>query len=665
MKRYFLIILSLGLFSQLLAQLPQMHIVGKAEKLATEFVGVRDANGRFCAGIKVISDMEGFKYDAYNGVVKVDDKPGEDLVYLQPDERVLQIYHSGYEPLKIILSEIGITLSPKAVWKIALQGGPRQSDLLPVIIFINPTDADLYIDGKKAQIGKAVAQTKGRHQIRAARQGYQTLQKDIVVAADNVVFNFTLKEVELEQVTIKSVPSQARLFLANVDKGVTDRGLFLYPGQYRLRLEKSGYLTVTKTITVKAGVENTFSFNLVKNSGTLNLSVHPSDARVLINKEDYSGKSRIELAPGQYKIEISKEGYQPFSNIFTVAQGKTISKAYELTPLTGRLQFTIQPLVASVILKQKGQTVETWQGIKYLKALPVGDYMLECQAPGYATKTENISILPGETKVVDVQLQKTRTSQDVTTTGTKSQPASYADMIFVQGGTFLMGSNDGYDNEKPIHKVYVKDFYIDKYEVTNEQFCKFLNEKGNQSEGGAEWLDIKDTVCKIVKQGGRYVPVSGYANHPVIEVSWYCARAFCQWAGGRLPTEAEWEYAARGGNKSKGYKYSGSNDVGSVAWYDGNAGGKTHPVGTKQPNELGLYDMSGNVWEWCNDWYGSDYYSKSPYENPQGATSGTSRVLRGGSWDDDAINCRVANRYWDYSVYSLNNYGFRVVQDSP
>ncbi len=242
-----------------------------------------------------------------------------------------------------------------------------------------------------------------------------------------------------------------------------------------------------------------------------------------------------------------------------------------------------------------------------------------------------------------------------------SQTKTYPDMIYVQGGTFLMGSNES-DDEKPIHKVYVKDFYMDKYEVTNAQFCKFLNEKGNQTEGGAEWLDIKDEQCKIVKQGSKYGPVSGYDNHPVIEVSWYGANAYANWAGKRLPTEAEWEYAARGGNKSKGYTYSGSNDVGSVAWYDGNSGNKTHPVGTKQSNELGLYDMSGNVWEWCADWYASDYYSNSPYENPTGPASGDYRVLRGGSWDNDAYRARCANRGDYYPHHSFSTVGFRCVR---
>ena len=247
-------------------------------------------------------------------------------------------------------------------------------------------------------------------------------------------------------------------------------------------------------------------------------------------------------------------------------------------------------------------------------------------------------------------------------TTTKPDP----DLVYVTGGTFMMGSNKTSENNgRPIHKVYLKDFYMDKYEVTNTQFCQFLNKKGNQSESGAEWLDIKSSFCKIVKNGNKYVPVGGYDKYPVTNVSWYGANAYASWAGKRLPTEAEWEYAARGGNKSKGSEYSGSNDVGSVAWYVDNSDQKTHPVGMKQPNELGLYDMSGNVWEWCADWHNSDYYSKSPYENPTGPSSGKHRVLRGGSWTSYYADLtRCASRYsappHDHGRWG--DFGFRCVR---
>ena len=156
------------------------------------------------------------------------------------------------------------------------------------------------------------------------------------------------------------------------------------------------------------------------------------------------------------------------------------------------------------------------------------------------------------------------------------------------------------------------------------------------------------------------------ANRPVERVSWDDCQTFIRKLNAmtgktfRLPTEAEWEYAARGGNKSNGYKYSGGNTLGNVAWYGDNSGSGTHDVKTKSPNELGIYDMSGNVWEWCQDWYGKDYYSSSPQSNPQGPSSGSSRVRRGGSWFDNATYCRVAYRF-SYTPTNTNYYlGFRL-----
>ena len=250
-----------------------------------------------------------------------------------------------------------------------------------------------------------------------------------------------------------------------------------------------------------------------------------------------------------------------------------------------------------------------------------------------------------------------------------------ANMVFVKGGTFQMGSNEESD-EKPIHSVTVSDFYIGKYEVTNEEFCKFLNDYGSDkvksgTYSGETMIYDKSSGYSpygVYKSGSIWKPISGKEKHPVIYVTWFGANEYCKWAGGRLPTEAEWEYAARGGNKSKGYTYSGSNTIENVAWYYMNSYDKgsshsdygTHVVGTKNTNELGIYDMSGNVWEWCSDWYDSDYYSSSPSNNPTGASSGSYRSLRGGCWSYDHTYCLVANRNYLNPTVSISNYGFRL-----
>lgn len=213
-------------------------------------------------------------------------------------------------------------------------------------------------------------------------------------------------------------------------------------------------------------------------------------------------------------------------------------------------------------------------------------------------------------------------------------------MVRVEGGTFQMGSNDGSSDEKPVHSVSVSTFYIGKYEVTQ-----------------AEWRSVM----------GKNPSSFTCSNCAVEEVSWNDIQEFLRKLNAktdknyRLPTEAEWEYAAKGGNQSKGYTYSGSNDLKSVAWYDDNTDSKTHPVGGKKANELGVHDMSGNVSEWCSDWYDENYYKNSPVQNPQGAQSGSYRVLRGGSWNDYGQDCRSSYRSADTPGNRSSTLGFRLV----
>ena len=207
-------------------------------------------------------------------------------------------------------------------------------------------------------------------------------------------------------------------------------------------------------------------------------------------------------------------------------------------------------------------------------------------------------------------------------------------MIPVEGGTFTMGAtseqgNDANSNEKPAHRVTLRDYYIGETEVTQALWQAVMGDNPSYFQGDLQrpveqvsWNDCQEFIKKLNALTGRNF---------------------------RLPTEAEWEYAARGGNKSNGYKYAGSNTIGNVAWYESNSKSKTHPVKGKQANELGLYDMSGNVWEWCSDWYKGEYYKTSPQMNPTGPESGgilsSLRVYRGGSWSYYARYCRVSCRY--------------------
>jgi formylglycine-generating enzyme required for sulfatase activity len=241
-------------------------------------------------------------------------------------------------------------------------------------------------------------------------------------------------------------------------------------------------------------------------------------------------------------------------------------------------------------------------------------------------------------------------------------------LLHIEGGSFTMGCTADpdvcYFDELPAHEVEVGSFQMSTYEVTSEQYCAFINAWGLNPDGtyGEQlYIDINDADCPIRYAGREFVPKPGMADHPASEISWHGAQAFCEWLGGTLPTEAEWEYAAKGGKKSRNFKYSGSNNLEEVAWFQDIAPEKSQPVGQKKPNELGLYDMSGNVWEWCYDWYQFEYYQDSPSKTPSGPETGDSRVIRGGAWNMDGWNCRVSNRSSKGPQITYNYYGFRLL----
>jgi len=233
-------------------------------------------------------------------------------------------------------------------------------------------------------------------------------------------------------------------------------------------------------------------------------------------------------------------------------------------------------------------------------------------------------------------------------------PKDGAPMVLIPAGEFEMGDafNEGYDDERPVHTVYLDAFYMDKYEVTNAQFKAFI-------AANPQW---GKNLIRSAYHDGEYLKhwngndyPAGKGDHPVVYVSWYAAMAYAQWAGKRLPTEAEWEKAARGGLAGKRYPWGDEIDA-SKANYAYNKGG-TVPVGEYAPNGYGLYDMAGNVWEWCLDEYDSSFYAKSPKQNPIAGGSISSvvsnftnvktvRVLRGGSWGFGSPNgLRAANRF--------------------
>ena len=216
------------------------------------------------------------------------------------------------------------------------------------------------------------------------------------------------------------------------------------------------------------------------------------------------------------------------------------------------------------------------------------------------------------------------------------------DMVFVEGGTFVMGSDDGKKDARPAHEVELSDFYIGKFEFTQEQWVAVMGENPSEIEclkcpvNDMSWEALTDFLSKLNKQTGREF---------------------------RLPSEAEWEFAAQGGKHSKGYLYSGSNSIEEVAWLKPNGNDQQHEVGLLKPNELGLYDMNGNAWELCLDWYDKKFYQRSQKKNPVNESPAKYRVSRGASWMSPAHYCERHYRNTDHPHHKRGNGGFRLVME--
>ena len=270
-------------------------------------------------------------------------------------------------------------------------------------------------------------------------------------------------------------------------------------------------------------------------------------------------------------------------------------------------------------------------------------YVLVLNQMGMSSNPADVSTTVSTVSVSPVQVPAVPSntiSDDVITIPVKD--GICIEMVKVEAGTFMMGATsemkNPYDDEKPVHQVTLtNDYYMGKYEVTQALWQVVMGKNPSYFKGDnlpvnyVRWKDCQRFISKLNSMTGRKF---------------------------RLPTEAEWEYAARGGKKSRGYQYSGSSNISDVAWYDGNSGDKTHPVGSKQANELGIYDMTGNVLEWCQDWYGS-YYSSSQ-TNPTGATSGSRHVNRGGSWHSNVRRSSSSCRYGVIYVDRDLDLGFRL-----
>jgi formylglycine-generating enzyme required for sulfatase activity len=245
----------------------------------------------------------------------------------------------------------------------------------------------------------------------------------------------------------------------------------------------------------------------------------------------------------------------------------------------------------------------------------------------------------------------------------RTSPKDRMQMVYVPAGEFMMGGDVYYD-EKPKHKVKLDAFWMDQTEVTNAMFAAFLTEEGNRQEGGVPWLDSSDADAHIHFKKDSWQADSGYEDHPVVEVTWYGANAYCSWAGRRLPTEAEWEKAARG-EDGRIYPWGNDDPTPELLNFNENIGDTTR-IGSypKGASPYGALDMAGNAWEWVADPYSRTYYADSPIDDPHGPEEGYFRVLRGGAWKYGATYARSVHRNRGVPIISHDFVGFRCANNT-
>lgn len=668
---------------------------------------VTDPNGQTCALIKVETTQTGFGFDTgVIQVVKTEQKIGEVWVYVQPRVKKITIMHQDYEPVRDYYFPTG-ALKEATVYLLKLRtaGAPVQAASTQqrsgfLIINSEPQGAEVWLNNestgevtpfrRKLAIGDEVP-------YRLSLPLYHDEAGMVTVDQPRKELQFALRPA-FGSVTVTSTPSGALVFLDEKQVGQTPLTLDrIASGSHSLRLQAPQYAVERRNVSVADGQTANVAVTLAARFAEITVQA-PQGAVVTVDG-DRKGSGTLSWRQGEglCDIVVSMAGHRDARRQLEVVAGR--AQTVQLTP---------QPIYGSASVDSDLMDAEIWiDGKQYgvtpnvVERLLVGSHTLVLKKSGYADLQQQFSVEEGKEASLSVKLPTGRSVQftsekpgmqiivdgkelgttpltavvgighhsvsamrggdiidvrdlDITSAGAPLTMA-FRDfnqtftvngvqftMVEVGGGTFTMGAtseqgSDAWDEEKPAHEVTLSDYYIGQTEVTQALWEAVMGSNPSDSKGG---------------------------NLPVERVSWDDCQVFIQKLNQltgkqfRLPTEAEWEYAARGGRKSRGYKYAGGNNIDSVAWCDGNSGNETHPVATKQANELGIYDMSGNVLEWCSDWCGD--YTSSSQSDPQGSSSGSNRVIRGGCYYNVARLCRVSIRNYNTPDYRSGDLGLRL-----
>lgn len=684
---------------------------------------VRDHNsGKYCAIVKIITTQSGFSFDLgiMGAPEKITYKEnlGEIWVYMPVGARKIKIAHPKFGQLDTDTQD-GYYWFPRGgldeakCYRLVLNTGggevpdSNKKQLGWMVLDSEPSGADVYIgvgDALPEYVGTTPFQKKYEygHYTYSIRKNMYHDCVGVIELNQSKIQNTYPMQPAFGRIHITSTPAGATATVEGVAGTITTPGTTgdLKSGTYTVRLTREMYAPVTRQVTVSDGATTELDVPLAANFASVTIN-SLDGAEISINGNRVGvGTVTQNLAEGIYDVQASKAHHRDVTRQIEVEANKPLSILLKPTPIYGSIDVMTTPIGADITIggKSYGQSPLT------IEQILEGDYNVVLSKAGCATIMQRVTVVEGKTAEVSATLPQGReitiscatagahifvdgtdmgaspfngslsfgSHKVYATAGDKRtaertvevpngigalQPLalSFLDnrtftvkgvqftMVAVEGGTFTMGAtaeqgSDVLDRETPTHQVTLSTYYIGETEVTQALWKAVMGKNPSEHKGN---------------------------NHPVEQVSWNDCQMFINKLNAltgknfRLPTEAEWEYAARGGKKSRGYKYSGSNNIDDVAWYNKNSEYRTHPVKAKQANELGIYDMTGNVGEWCQDWYGD--YSSDSQTNPTGPDIWVNRVLRGGFYYGDAESCRSSYRSYVDPDIRDDNLGLRLV----